>query len=367
MIPPPRTPIIQFLLLDNIKNTKIKKENGVFLGKNAYLINLLFTLILIVLIFYFVDIEGVIKELYKVNLVYIIGAIIAYLTLNILMSIRIQKLLEAMKQPVKLIDCVKANFGGMLLSDVTPVRSGYFFTAFSLSSERKIKLDRTMLSIFGPQIFEFMLKVLCSAVLVFIVINNLLPNQNQIITIAFLILLTFGFVFLLALLFSKKLLKKFEFAKKIPGVKKVYYLMELMQNNSKVILQEWKYVFGVLFGAWILKGIEWYLIAKSLNIEINTFNEVLFFLIFHSSITFLHFMPFPTIAGAGASEAVSAGILNLLGIPLQVGLAFAIITRGLMIFVDLIGLIAISRFIKKGNFFDLINEIDQKEKIAENN
>ncbi|MFH2106803.1 MAG: lysylphosphatidylglycerol synthase transmembrane domain-containing protein [Candidatus Micrarchaeota archaeon] len=335
------------------------------MDKKTYIINIAITLAIIIAIFYFVDIGKVIEELTKVDMKFIVLAILVYIVLNVLMAKRIQKLLSAMGHKTSLSECVQANFGGMLLSDFTPVRSGYFFTAFSLSSKKGIPIEKTMLSIFGPQIFEFLLKVVCSGVLIFVVISNLIPKENQNITLLLLVVMGLGMLFLIALLFSKRLLQKFEFMKKLPGGKKLFYLMKLMQDNSNVLLKEWPVVFGVLFGAWVLKGIEWLLIAQSLGIEITAMNEFVFFLLFHSSITFLHFMPFPTIAGAGASEAISAGILSLLGVPLEKGLTFAILTRALMIFVDLIGLISIGEFIKKGKFFELLNTLDKTEEKGE--
>jgi uncharacterized protein (TIRG00374 family) len=91
---------------------------------------------------------------------------------------------------------------------------------------------------------------------------------------------------------------------------------------------------------WILKGFEWFFLGHALGI--TQIPWIGYFLI-HPLVTALAFVPI-TPAGAGIQEFGIIGIFTLLlGIaPAQAG-AFALLSRGLLIFEDLVGLPQIAR------------------------
>jgi len=333
-----------------------------------YIWNILFSIIILLILFYFVNVEWLISILFAANPTYLFLAILFYFILNVLMSLRIKTILKELGNNISLKAAIIADFTGMLASDFTPARSGYFFAAFDLSRRLKLPLEKTMISIFGPQLLEFVIKTLCVGILVIFVLNQFSVFENH--TAPILLSAVFVLVVILffsALLFSKKLLSRCSFIKKLPFGKKLFSLFHLMQDNSNVLLKKKWAILSLTVGSWFFKTCEWFCLAKALNISLfeQPLVEFLFIGIFQASITFIQFMPVPTLAGAGTSEAAFAGILFLFGIPLELGLAFGLLTRGLMIFVDFIlGVSNLSVYVEKEKLDGILADIEDVEKRA---
>jgi uncharacterized protein (TIRG00374 family) len=91
---------------------------------------------------------------------------------------------------------------------------------------------------------------------------------------------------------------------------------------------------------WILKGFEWYFLGLPLGI--TQIPWIGYFLI-HPLVTALGFVPI-TPAGAGFQEFGIVGIFtNLIGVAAGPATAFALLSRGLLIFEDLIGVPQIAK------------------------
>ncbi len=98
--------------------------------------------------------------------------------------------------------------------------------------------------------------------------------------------------------------------------------------------------------SWILKGFEWYFLG--LAIGITNIGWLGFFLM-HPLITAFGFVPL-TPSGIGFQEGAIVGIFLLLGVDIRLALAFAILSRGLLIIEDLIGVPQIARSVQLGLF-----------------
>ena len=95
----------------------------------------------------------------------------------------------------------------------------------------------------------------------------------------------------------------------------------------------------ITMACWILKGFEWYLIGLALGI--TQIPWVGFFLI-HPLVTALAFVPI-TPAGVGVQEFGIVGIFTLLGVSSGAAGVFALLSRGLLIVEDLIGVPQIAK------------------------
>ena len=220
-----------------------------------------------------------------------------------------------------------------------------------------------MLAIFGPQLIEFAIKVICSSLLVLLIMNqfSIFSGQEWLVVLS-LLMITCVIGFFLALLFHPTLLNRFSFIKKLGPAKKVFFLFQLMRDNSNIMVKKLPIILLLTLGSWFTKGVEWFLIAKAFGIVVmDPWLDIGFFLLFHPFITFIHFLPLPTLAGTGTGEAAASGILALFGIPLGVGIAFGFLTRTMMIVVDLVGLFAIIPLIKKEKLGNMLSEIDDME------
>lgn len=340
------------------EETIVKKEFKLILS-------IILSIIIIAIVLSFIKIEEIVQILVKTKIEYFFAAVLTYILLNLGMSKKIQIILDSMGEKITLVDAIRANFGGMIASDFTPARSGYFLTAFILSREKKIELHKTIVSIFAPQLIEFAIKIICSVAVGIIIINSAkLELGNYPIMLAIgLIISAATIVFFGLLLVKKGLLESFAFAKKIPLASKIYYLFHMMRSNLPSISKRGMEVVGLTAIIWILKGIEWFLLAKALDIVI--FDPVLdlgFFIFFHSFLTFTNFIPVPSVAGAGTTEATSALIFVLLGSSAETGISFAILARFLMIKVDLIGLVSIVPLIEKEKIGGILEDIENIEK-----
>ena len=139
--------------------------------RQQILIKLLLSLIFFITILYFVGIDAIINIIANAKVEWLIAAVAIYITLNFSMSYRIKIVLESIGDKLTPLQILPSNFGGMFASDFTPARAGYFFTAFSLSSKYKIPTEKTIVAIFGPQLFDFLIKATSAAILTYLIVN----------------------------------------------------------------------------------------------------------------------------------------------------------------------------------------------------
>ena len=340
-------------------------------GMNKLIISALFAVLFVALLIYLVSPGKVIDVLSKADWRFVLLAALCYVTLNALMAYRIQELLAEVGHKIPFRAAMDANFAGMSASDFTPARSGYFFTAFALSSKHDIPIEKTMLAIFGPQMLEFAIKALALAVLVFVVLGKMgvLNGSNPLLVIGPILAIFAVIGFFSALLFSPALLARLSFMKRVGLGRKFFFLFHLMQKNSKALLDRWVVVLGVSLVTWFLKGLEWFCLAKALGITIfGPLEDLGFFLLLHPTVTLIQFIPIPTLAGTGTSEAAFAGVLVLFGIPVDIGVPFALLTRALMIAVDALGGIrTILDYVHRESISGILDDINSvEERAAEN-
>ncbi len=328
------------------------------------LINFGITLLLFIAIFSLFDLNEVVNVLINSDYYFLGLAVLAYIGVVTVMAIRIKMILDELKHHIPFLSLFKSNLAGMIASDFTPARSGYFFTAFSISAKNKIPINNSILTIFGPQLFDFAIKATSLSIMIILILNLFDGfGENILITIGS-VVGVFGVIgFFGALVFVKGFVKRFLFLKKIPFGTKIYGLFYLMQENSHKLMNiKWK-IIGITFVSWGIKAFEWFLLSKALGIVIfdGGILDYLFILIFQGSTTLIQFIPLPTLAGGGASEAGFAGILFLFGIPLETGLAFALLTRFVMISIDVLGVGEIINYVRKEGVNKMFKEIDSLE------
>ena len=120
------------------------------------------------------------------------------------------------------------------------------------------------------------------------------------------------------------------------------------EHSASVLSVKWSIV-GITAFTWMAKGLEWLLLAKAIGITIsgNPLYDLFFMMVFQGAITIIQFVPSPTIAGAGASEAAFAIILLPFGVPFETSVAFGFLTRLTMIAVDMFSLPVIVQYLHK--------------------
>ncbi|MFH0737389.1 MAG: lysylphosphatidylglycerol synthase transmembrane domain-containing protein [Candidatus Micrarchaeota archaeon] len=326
------------------------------------LLNLALSIAIFAGIFYFVGFGKVVSALLNISLPLFALALLVYLCLNIMMAYRVKVVLESIGDRIPTHEVLKSSLAGMLASDFTPARAGYFFTAFSLSSRYGIKLEKTLLSILGPQLFDFMIKVSSAALLMYAIIAMAGGGDMLVNAIVLLVFLS-GILAAGLLVFYPPLLPRLSFLKSLPLVPRAFAFIEDMHEHShKVLAIKWKIV-ALTSLTWLMKGFEWLLISKALGITITgqPVDDLLFMMVFQAAVTIIQFLPIPTIAGAGASEAGFAAILMPFGVPLESAVAFGFLTRMVMIIVDSLSLPVILSYLQKHSLESVLNQLLRME------
>lgn len=325
-------------------------------------LNFLITFLVIAAILYFLDFSRLVALFLQAKVEFVLLAFVVYLAVNALMAVRIWELMRGLEVRIPFLEVLRTQFGGMLASDITPARSGYFFTAFSLSAKHKVPLEKSMTVIFGPQLLEFFLKILAGAAVMWMVLERVdVLGGNAAFAGLFVLAVLAAIGFFGALMFSRGFLEKFSFAKRFSFGRKGFYFFLLMQKHSHILFEKIWFLLGIEAAGWLTKSLEWslYFWALGLHLSGNFVSDYAFFILFHAFITFLHFIPLPTLAGAGTAEAASAAVLVAFGVPFEAGVAFTFLTRGGMFLVDLLGLPAILEFAREKDLSELF-EFEQR-------
>ncbi|MBI5227931.1 flippase-like domain-containing protein [Candidatus Micrarchaeota archaeon] len=325
----------------------------------SYIVKLSLSVLIFIALLYFIGIDQIVSVLAKAKPEFIITALLSYVLVNVSMSYRIKLVLDELGHKLKLQTIFPSSLAGLLASDVTPARSGYFFTAFSISSKANIPLEKTMLSVFGPQIFDFLIKVF-SAFVLFLIITQKTGFTNIFYTIILLVGFLIGVIAAALLVFYPPFMKMVSFLRIIPFMPRIFDFLSKMQLHSEAVLKIKGKILLITLISWLLKATEWFFLSRAIGLSFSNNDVVLdfaFMMVFQAAITIIQFLPIPTVAGAGASEAGFVAILVLFNVPFAVSATFALLTRFSMLFVDLFSIPVLLDYLHKNTLdFDKLTK-----------
>ena len=92
-------------------------------------------MVIIIVVIWYVGAQGLSSTLLSANLTYIGLCLFAYFLMNVLFAIRLVRVLGMMGFEVNFLKTLLIQYGGMLASDFTPARSGYFVVPIMLKGE----------------------------------------------------------------------------------------------------------------------------------------------------------------------------------------------------------------------------------------
>jgi uncharacterized protein (TIRG00374 family) len=300
---------------------------------------------------WYIGLDSLYQALLTIKVDYLLFAFLMYFSINVLFTIRLQRVLSKKGVKTKFGKTLLAQFGGMLTSDVTPGRSGYILTPVYLR-DQDVPSSKSLSAVLGIQTIEFLVKVAGGVGAVILLVetvptvmwDKLFPQTIAGINIGLIVaglgiaLMLVGALVLAAFTWSERAIGLFNrlanwrFIKRFAGgiMGKLEEYKESSHSTQQVIPE----ILGITMLCWIFKGFEWYFLGLALGITNVTW--IAFFLI-HPLVTALAFVPI-TPAGIGVQEFGIIGILGLLGVPVATAGAFAIVARGLLIIEDLIGI-----------------------------
>ena len=299
---------------------------------------------------WYVGINTLALILTKINLSYFLLAFLAYFFINVLFTIRIIRILQRQGIKATFGRTFLAQYSGMLTSDITPGRSGYVLTPVYLMNQG-IDPSASLSCVLGIQSIEFLVKVLGGALALIFLLNQA-SMTRELFWIGFVgigLMLLGGFV-LAAIIWSPRaaaLIRKIAGSKLLARFTAgIMAKLEEFGENAMKTRNAIPEIALISTLSWILKGFEWYFLGLALGI--TKIGWLGFFLI-HPLTTAFGFVPL-TPSGIGFQEGAIVGIFLLLGVDIRLALAFAILSRALLIIEDLIGVPQIAKSTQLGLF-----------------
>ena len=107
---------------------------------------------------WYVGVNSLITILSQMKLEYLALAFLAYFGINLLFALRLTRVLKRDGEKMSFGKTLLAHYAGMLTSDVTPGRSGYFLTPVYLKNQN-VPTSKSLSGILGIQTIEFLAKV----------------------------------------------------------------------------------------------------------------------------------------------------------------------------------------------------------------
>jgi uncharacterized protein (TIRG00374 family) len=319
--------------------------------------------VIIVALLWYVGISSLLSTLSSIKMEYLIAAFLAYFGINLLFAVRLMRVLGREGVKAGFGKTLLAQYAGMFTSDVTPGRSGYFLTPVYLM-DQNVPTSVSLSGILGIQTIEFLFKVFGGVLaLVFLVETASLSGTLFVVGVVGVVLMLAGAVFLAALSWSKRVISLFNriarsrFLARFAGslIGKLEEYKQSAVRTRKAIPE----IALLTLSCWILKGFEWYFLGLALGI---TQIGWLGFFLLHPLVTALGFVPL-TPSGIGFQEGAIVGVFVLLGMSMPQALAFALLSRALLIVEDLVGVPQVAKSTSRLVLFRKTS-VDESSKIT---
>jgi len=287
--------------------------------KEKITLSIIVGIVLLMLVFINIGTGNIFIVLKNTSLKYFFLAIVFYICSNLVASVKI-----SFFSKLKMKKIFFSHVAGMFLSQLTPGRIGYFYTAYSLAKKENKSISSYVGIIGFLQAVAMFAKALLT-ILALIYFSRLFTIPSAVVN-AFWVPVLFISIILI-LLFTdvphKIIGKKFE--------NNIKLFQKGVHQLGKTIIVRWL-VFD--FIAWLFLGAQWYFLARSVAIPIG----YIFCLFLHPLITAIMFIPVSPTA-LGIAEGGMAVLFNLLKLGSASGFGFMVLIRINALIADSIGLI----------------------------
>ena len=278
------------------------------------------------------------------NPINLIGAVAFFVTASTFVALALCTTLRRSNPDAPLRQMLMASFAGQLLSDVTPVRSGYFLTPVFLNQLASIPVEKGMTGVLATGGINSLVKVIVCLVGLgyFTSFLPLPPEVTNSLLVGIIVLLIAG-VFFMLIMWDKRFSKMVVKLEKIPLIgKRLGKFTEMfnnVQNEGRKIRYSLIFVAAFILLSILANATALYFIFHGIWSPSLHLIDFFFIAAFASVLTYIPI----TIAGLGVQEAGYVLLLQLLlGLPLSTInphlVAFALITRALFTGTDIIGI-----------------------------
>jgi len=308
------------------QNTK----EGQHLMKRSKIISIIQGVIAIaILIFLFsiIDYQLFLSLLTNLDIRFILLAGLCYLLNNLLMAYRIKRILFTLGENLRYKLVFLSHMAGMLLSDFTPARSGYLYTAIALN-KRDIPLEKGISTITSTYLYDLTLKMIVALLGAYFIYSYVFAERlSYALIITFLLILGVIIGYLIIMYpgeMIRNLFQKREILKKILD----------FGEQSRAIQRFAPFILSISLIGWILRGFQWYLISLSMHQAFLTPSDALFL---NPLLTLVALIPL-TPAGWGIQEAGIIFVFTAMGSSATIAASFALINRFVEVVIDSIGI-----------------------------
>ena len=296
--------------------------------KNSFkIIQIAVAIIILLLLLGSMDYIQASKALMHLDWIFLLLACICYFLNNILMSIRLKKILTYLGNKIRFRIVFLSHMSGMLLSDFTPGRSGYLYVALAMN-KKGVPLPTGFAAITSTYIYDLLFKISLAIVAVFYLYSSITGLPTGYILYFIVILLLIVIVGYFLIMYPGQVIQNI-----CQKNKYLQYILD-MGEQSRSIQKMSPYIIFISFLGWLLRGLEWYFVALAIGGILISLPDML---LLNPLLTILSLIPL-TPAGLGIQEAGIVGILALMGVTLSAAAAFAFLTRFIEVLIDLIGL-----------------------------
>jgi len=286
----------------------------------------------------------VFSAMLQVNPLNIVGAVAFFVTASTFVAFALCTTLRNSNPNVPLRNMLMASFAGQLLSDVTPVRSGYFMTPVFLKELANIPVDRGMAGVLATGGINSIVKVLlCLLGLGYFASRLPLPADIINALLIGVTVLVIAGTILLLLMRDRRLSKLIAKVERAPLIgkrlsKSIEMFSNVQEEGRKIRLSLILVAILILLSV-MANAAALYLIFHAVWYDSLGLLDFLFLASFASVLTYIPI----TIAGLGVQEAGYVLLLHLLvGLPLSPVnpsfVAFALIARVLFTGTDIVGI-----------------------------
>ncbi len=326
------------------------------------------SILLLYLLFRNINLSQAEHILAVTNLPMLATSVVFFILSSFAIGIALQSALKATDAAPPFGSTMLANFGGQLLSDVTPAKSGYFATPVLLNQIKGVPLEKGLMSVMSVGAGNFFVKATFSALALLYFINRIPATMMDssitnalLVGIAILLVCGVGLTVLVwTNYFSGLLLRLCKLPLVGNLIRKLESIRQMFSKDKTAMRRSLKVIILSVIGSIVFSGISLYLLAQAIGMTEPTFVDLLFM----GPLT-AAFMYVPiTFAGLGLQEA--AYVFLLTGISsspdaiLPFAVTFALLIRLIATTTDLIGL---PPLLKTGT--GLLTSLNQRNKQPE--
>jgi len=327
------------------------------------LLNLLQILIgisIIVAVFYFYGFNKTLEVVRNIYLPYFFIGFFFYIIRNLMGTWRMQIILENFEYNISFLSVFKAHMGGIITSEFTPSRTGYFYASLILKRNDNIPFEVGLSSVISSNVLEFTFKVVgvfLGIIYLIWVLKPLFSIEVYVLLVFIALLMLIITIILILALWWEKASNIIPIFEKVPYLNTVLKKIKEVQSESKKIKPIlWKIIVISLI-IWGIKGITWLFFFFSLGIYEISYFECMLLQPLVSAFSFIPLFP----SGIGIQEIGIIFILGIFNISPPQAIAYDILLRSMFLF-NLLGIFFVLSVIKSSNAKD---EMIQKKLMEE--